>query len=1098
MPKLRKLLIANRGEIAIRIASAAADLGIPVVAIHSEDDSNSLHPRYAEESHAMIGSGAAAYLDKRQIIDAIKQHDCNAVHPGYGFLSEDTDFAKACEDEGIVFVGPRSDSLALFANKGAARNLAHECNVPTPNGTNSETTLDEAAEFLANLPPDTPMMIKALAGGGGRGMRIVRHADGLEDAYNLCRSEAMASFGQSGVYVEELIQNARHVEVQVLGDGAGTLVHFWDRECSLQRRRQKLIEIAPSLPLPGDARERMIEAALGMAARVDYRSLGTFEFLASDDGQFWFIETNPRIQVEHTVTEEITGHDLVQAQLRLAGGETLPDLGLDQDNIPHPNGYAIQARINMEVMTDEGEPQPSSGVLNRFELPSGPGIRVDTFGYQGHRTSTAYDPLLAKVITSSRASDFKAVVRKALRALSGVRIEGVDTNIGFLRSVLHSEAVQAGQFDTHFIETNFSELHAQSIDTDLYSDLDSPSHAAGPNGAPQSRQPIPDGAIAVHAPMQGTLVELTVEPDATVSAGQQIGVLEAMKMQMPVSSELAGRVVEVRAKSGDLLLAEDIVLVLVPRAETGAEAAPEAARHADQGRPELLELMERRDRLGDEARAEAVERRTKHGKRMIRENLAEFFDETRYCEYGSLAVAAQRSRKSIDELLRISPADGMIAAIGHVNSATFGQEKARCMALAYDYTVMAGTQGVNAHRKKDRMLALAADWRIPLMVFAEGGGGRPGDTDHNGVSGLDSMTFQRLAALNGKVPIVGVTTGRCFAGNAAMLGCCDVIIATRDANIGMAGPAMIEGGGLGAVRAEDIGPAAVQTKNGVIDVLVEDERQAIEAARTYLAYFQGTLDDWDAPDQQRLRHALPHNRVHAYDVRALINTLVDVDSTMELRPDFALPLITCLARIEGRPVGILANNTQSLGGAIDADSADKAARFMQLCNAFGLPIVALLDTPGFMVGPDAEKTGLVRHVSRMFVAGAALDVPIVTIVLRKAYGLGAMAMAGGSLHASQGTFSWPTGEFGGMGLEGAVQLAYRAELAAISDKVEREAMFRQKVDELYQVGKALNVASLLEIDDVIDPAESRQRVIDTLDAAGEEKRKPNHTHIDTW
>ncbi len=1098
MPKLRKLLIANRGEIAIRIASAAADLGIPVVAIHSEDDSNSLHLRYAEERHALIGSGAAAYLDKKQIIDAIRQHDCDAVHPGYGFLSEDTDFAKACEDEGIVFVGPRSDSLALFANKVAARNLAHECNVPTPNGTNSETTLEEAAEFLATLPPDTPMMIKALAGGGGRGMRIVQHADSLEDAYNLCRSEATASFGQSGVYVEELVQHARHAEVQVLGDGAGTLVHFWDRECSLQRRHQKLIEIAPCPPLPGNAREKMIEAALGMAARVDYRSLGTFEFLASDNGQFWFIETNPRIQVEHTVTEEITGHDLVQAQLRLAGGETLPDLGLDQENIPHPNGYAIQARINMEVMTDEGEPEPSSGVLNRFELPSGPGIRVDTFGYQGYRTSTAYDPLLAKVITSCRTPDFKAAVRKALRALSGVRIEGVDTNIGFLRSVLRSDAVEAGQLDTRFIETNFSELHAQSIDTDLNSALDSPSQAAGPNGAHQSRQTIPDGAIAIHAPMQGTLVELTVEPGATVSAGQQIGVLEAMKMQMPVSSDRAGQVVEVRAKPGDLLLTEDIVLVLVPGTETGADAATESGRQADQDRPELLELVERRNRLGDDARADAVERRTKHGKRMIRENLAEFFDETRYSEYGSLAVAAQRSRRSIDELMRISPADGMIAAIGHVNGATFGQEKARCMALAYDYTVMAGTQGVNAHRKKDRMLALAADWRIPLMVFAEGGGGRPGDTDHNGVSGLDSMTFQRLAALNGKVPIVGVTTGRCFAGNAAMLGCCDVIIATRDANIGMAGPAMIEGGGLGAVRAEDIGPASVQTKNGVIDFLVENEQQAIEAARKYLAYFQGTLDDWDAPDQLRLRHALPHNRVHAYDVRALIDTLVDSGSLMELRSDFALPLITSLARIEGRPVGILANNTQSLGGAIDADSADKAARFMQLCNAFGLPIVSLLDTPGFMVGPDAEKTALVRHVSRMFVAGAALHVPIVTIVLRKAYGLGAMAMAGGSLHASQGTFSWPTGEFGGMGLEGAVQLAYRAELAAISNKVEREAMFQQKVDELYQVGKALNVASLLEIDDVIDPAESRERVIATLDAVGGAKRRPNHTPIDTW
>ena len=448
----------------------------------------------------------------------------------------------------------------------------------------------------------------------------------------------------------------------------------------------------------------------------------------------------------------------------------------------------------------------------------------------------------------------------------------------------------------------------------------------------------------------------------------------------------------------------------------------------------------------------------------------------------------------------MSPADGLVAGVGSVNGALFGDEKSRCMVIAYDYTVFAGTQGMMNHKKKDRMLRLAEEWRIPVVLFAEGGGGRPGDTDSMGVAGLDIPTFATFARLSGLVPLVGIVSGRCFAGNAALLGCCDVIIATRNANIGMGGPAMIEGGGLGVFTPEEVGPIDVQAPNGVVDLVVEDEAEAVLKAKQYLAYFQGPLAEWRAADQRLLRRLIPENRLRAYDVRAVIEALCDEDSVLELRRDFGIGIVTALVRIEGRPFGLLANNPHHLGGAIDAPAADKAARFLQLCDAYGLPIVSLCDTPGFMVGPEVEKLAQVRHVSRMFVTSASLSVPWFTVVLRKGYGLGAQGMTGGSFHAPFFIVSWPTGEFGGMGLEGAVRLAYRRELEAVDDPALRDALYQKLVAQLYQAGKANNMAAFLEIDDVIDPADTRRWILRGLRSVPEParptgKRRP---FIDTW
>jgi acetyl-CoA carboxylase carboxyltransferase component len=548
---------------------------------------------------------------------------------------------------------------------------------------------------------------------------------------------------------------------------------------------------------------------------------------------------------------------------------------------------------------------------------------------------------------------------------------------------------------------------------------------------------------------------------------------------------------------GDTVYPGDAILVL----QHGEALAPPepAQKGVDLGavRSDLAEVRTRHDLGLDQARPDAVDRRRKTAQRTTRENVDDLCDPDSFVEYGPLVIAAQRRRRPVEDLIRRTPADGLVAGIGTVNGH-------RTVVMSYDYTVLAGTQGLQNHRKKDRLFELAERLRLPIVFFTEGGGGRPGDTDGSGVSGLDCMAFNLFARLSGLVPLVGITSGWCFAGNAAILGCCDVVIATANANIGMGGPAMIEGGGLGVFQPSEVGPMTVQVPNGVVDVAVSDEAEAVEVARQYLSYFQPSPSDraeWEHPDQRRLRQIIPENRLRAYDVRAIIDTLPDTGSTLELRRDFGLGMVTALIRVEGRPMGLIANNPSHLAGAIDADGADKAARFMQLCDAFDLPILFLCDTPGIMVGPEAEKTALVRHVCRLFVTGASLTVPFFTIVLRKGYGLGAQAMAGGSFKAPIFTVAWPTGEFGGMGLEGAVKLGYRNELAAVDDPQEREQLFEEMVARMYEHGRALNTATYFEIDDVIDPADSRRWITTALASAPPPRRLrrgKKRPCIDTW
>ncbi len=1122
---MKKLLIANRGEIAIRIARTAAEMGLATVAIFAEDDAASLHTRHADEAVALSGQGAAAYLDVEQIVAAALGAHCDAVHPGYGFLSENPAFARRCAEAGLIFVGPSAETLALFGDKTAALDLATELEIAVLPGTRVATSLEDARRFMAD---GGPVMLKALAGGGGRGMRPVSRPEDLADAFERCASEAKAAFGDGALYVERFFPRARHVEVQILGDGSGQVVHLWDRECSLQRQRQKLIEIAPAVGIDAGVRLALQAAAVRMGNAASYRGLGTIEFLVNEEAgePAWaFIEANPRLQVEHTVTEAVTGLDLVRLQLEIAGGADLTRVGLaSQADVPPPRGVALQARINLETMTADGQSRPSGGVLTAYEPPAGHGVRVDGFGYGGYRTSVRYDSLLAKLIV--QAPDLPSAAAKASRALGEFKLSGVASNIPFLQALTRRLADGENGVHTRYVEEHMAEL-AQAAAADQprlhFAPAEAPRRAGAKVDAVDplavlvhgkgAGEPTPssatfaevrafedvqgpDGASPLRAPLQGTIVSLSAEVGATVREGQPVLIMESMKMEHVVAAHVSGYLRAYSVAEGDTVF-EDYPLAFIEEADIG-EAGQEAAEDIDLDaiRPDLAQVLDRQRRALDAARPNAVARRRKTGQRTARENVEDLLDPGSFVEYGALTVAARRRRSSLEELIEQTPADGMVMGLGRVNGAQFADDAARCAVMAYDYTVLAGTQGAYNHKKMDRLMELTERWRLPTVFFCEGGGGRPGDTEGGGFT----RGFEFWGRMSGVAPMVGITSGRCFAGNASVLGCCDVIIAAKGSNIGMGGPAMIEGGGLGVFTPEEIGPVSVQEPNGVIDIVAEDEADAVAITKQYLAYFQGPLADWSCPDQRLLRRIIPENRLRVYDIRELIRTLADDGSVLEIRPKFGPTMVTALIRIEGRPMGVIANNPKVLGGAIDSDGSDKAARFMQVCEAYDLPILSLSDTPGMMVGPEIEKTALVRHCSRLFIIGANLTVPLLSVVLRKSYGLGAIAMTGGSYQASMFAVSWPTGEFGGMGLEGSVKLGYRNELAAIEDPIARRARFDEMVAAAYAAGKALNRATTFGIDDVIDPADTRRWVTGALRSAP--PKTPRHEKklrwIDAW
>ncbi len=668
----KKILIANRGEIAIRIARTAAEMGVATVAVFPEDDAQSLHVKAADEAWPLEGAGAGAYLDGAQIVAAAKACACEAIHPGYGFLSENAAFARMCEDAGVAFIGPGPEALELFGDKTAARRLAIRCGIPVLAGSDGPVTKVEAKAFFAELGDGGAVMLKAVAGGGGRGMRAVTRAGDLDAAFDRSSSEALKAFGSGDVYVERLMPNARHVEAQILGDGAEA-VHLWDRECSLQRQRQKLVETAPALSVAEDVREALLEAATRLAQAAHYRGLGTIEFLVDagrhEAAEFVFIEANPRLQVEHTVTEEVTGLDLVRLQLEIAAGRTLHDLGLAQAQVPAPRGVAIQARVNLETMGKDGAARPTGGTLSAYSAPSGPGVRVDGFGYAGYRTSLRYDSLLAKLIV--HAPDMHAAVRKLERALGEFVIDGPATNIPFLQALAASPDVAAGAIDTGYVERNIEALLAGAAartpapespqasgrktagaKIDALDPLAVLAHgksgeaaSAAADAEPPAELEGPPGTTPLRAPLQGTIVQIAVESGQAIRAGEPALIMESMKMEHVIEAPVSGHVREIGVAVGDTVF-EGHGLIFIEEADLGeAGAAERAAVDLDHIRPDLAAVVERHRLALDEARPAAVERRRKTGQRTARENVDDLLDPGSFTEYGPLVVAARRLPK---------------------------------------------------------------------------------------------------------------------------------------------------------------------------------------------------------------------------------------------------------------------------------------------------------------------------------------------------------------------------------------------------------------------------------------------------------------------
>ena len=1147
MTEPKRILIANRSEIACRLIRtyqlfplSPTTPRIETVAVHTASERTALHVSLADVAHELRGEGPKVYLDRDAIVAAAKQHKCWAIAPGYGFLSEDARFAALCEQNGLVFLGPTPDQLGRLGDKVVARELAKRANVPILDGTSatSSSALRDILEFAKGVQAGGKIILKAANGGGGRGIRVVAiptdRADAeraVKDAYESCSREAAASFGDGTVYAERFLTNAKHVEVQVLGDGRGGVCHFWDRECSLQRRNQKLVEIAPAPHLPPQLRTDMLNAALRLAAEVQLRSLATIEFLVEpESGRFYFMEANPRIQVEHTVTENVTGVDLVALQLLIGLGHSLSDVGIDSASAAaFPTKTAIQVRVNAESFrgsTDETHPEV--GTISSLLWPVGGHVRIETAAHATHPNLGEYsvhplfDSLLAKVIVT--APTYPSAVDAATRALLATSIVGVRTNVPFLLALLGDPAVKSGAQHIHTVQSGFQRFLQLSNQIEANITAQHSSNAPAANGRAAKPKHAQDewkdapGRHVIRAHLTGMVLKLAVAEGDRVAIGQEVAVLEAIKMEHVVRAAAAGVVEKVLVEQGGVVNSSDVLLVLdtsrasEDRADGSAAGSAKAvSEDPDVPRPELKELQQRRLAISDAGRAAAVAKRHERGYRSVRENLSMLIDPDSLIEYGGLALAAQRKRYALDELIAKTSGDGVVTGFARIDGHTVG-------VIMGDYMVLAGTQGYFHHLKLDRILLAVLSHPAPVVFYAEGGGGRPGDTDYPSGSGLMTPSFALMGQLRAHgIPVVGVANGYVFAGNAAMLGMCDVVVATRGGNaalagrggkvgttsIGMAGKAMIEAGGLGTVESEDIGPTAVQAATGGVDVVVEDEDEAARVARQITGFFttaQLAERRWSySSDVKQLRTCLPfaQERRRAFDMRRVIHLLVDDGSFVELAPHWGRDMITGFARIKGHAVAILANDpTAPLGGGIDVNAGLKALRLLKLLTRTrATHLISLCDTPGFMVGPEFERAstagGSYRVFGDWFTAATEYTQSggrFVGLIVRRAFGLGAMAMLGGSTLSGSVCASWPAGSLGSMGLEGAVQLSMKKQLAQIADEEERQRVADAAVEALYKGGSAINVASLAQIDTVLDPAETRDWLARVLkDVLGERK-----------
>ena len=1119
-----RVLIGNRGEIAIRIARAADALGLASVSVHPAADALSLHTRSTTETVA-IGDGGGdpvgAYLDADALIGAALATGCDCVHPGYGFLAENASFAARCASEGLTFIGPSPAALSLFGDKIRSRALAQSIGIPVvPGGAAALSSPHEAATAAAAL--GYPVMLKAAAGGGGRGMRAVAGAADMAEAFARCRSEAGAAFGDGSLFVERLVTRPRHIEVQVLADGHGHVVHLHERDCSVQLRHQKVVEVAPAPALDDALRQRLLTDAVTLVRAAGYANAGTVEFLVSPEtGEHFFIECNPRIQVEHTVTEQVTGIDIVEAQFRIAAGATLADLGLaDQRAVGAPRGFAVQARVVAL----------GAGTLTAYKEPTGPGVRVDACGYVGYAPPPQFDPLLAKVIGSSSSSgSFESAVARTLRALEAFHIAGLPTNLTQLRAILTHPVVRAGDARTSLL-AEAPELQG----VDVTSTADAPHGALAllarqaatvaraptgdttPAATPRPALPVGPTERAVACPMASAVLEVRVRAGDAVSAGDTLLVVSAMKMETMITAPCAGVVVALAALApGDAVTADQVVAVLTPVVANGADATVPALRPTEETwAPMLGEVRALQGlahaRLAPGSDDPGVVRQRSRGKLTCRERIALLLDDGTFREVGSVAGFA-----SYDEggVVAFTPANH-VGGWGRIH----GRSAVVC---ADDFTSRGGHADGAIGAKSLYLDRLSMELRVPSVRLLDGssGGGsvaamvpeqkKEGESNARESKGAITAGRPRVAGGGGSflpghlgssdyteqlatVPVVNMLLGSVVGIGAAkaVLGHFSVMV--RDiAQLFVAGPPVVSHAMGYEITKEDLGGWHIHCRNGSVDNLAETEDEAAAMTRRFLSYLPASVfeappvlasDPSDPPDRRddELFTLVPRRRTTTFDVRRAIELLADVGSFFEIGSRWGTDQVTGFVRFDGHPLGVIASDSRHVhGGALTADGCDKLRRHLDLCDLFHVPVLNLVDNPGFAVGLEHEIAGTIRRGGEWMVAFAQVNVPIFTVIMRRSFGVAGNNYASPRSQPSVRVV-WPAADVGGIPPEGGIEAAYKRQLAEAADPVALRAELNARIE---GARGPLGPLSKFQLEEMIDPRDTRRLVCEWAETA---------------
>ena len=1112
-----RVLISNRGEIAIRIAKAAAALGMESVGVYAPVDALSLHTRSASQAKEIRNGAAenpvAAYLDAQAQVAIAKETGCDCVHPGYGFLAENAPFAERCADAGLAFVGPSPTVLALFGDKVRARALAQSLEIPVVPGSDgpvaSANDASAAAERLGY-----PVMLKAAAGGGGRGMRLVDSAADMAEAFERCQSEARAAFGDGALFVEKQVRRPRHIEVQILADSHGNVVHLHERDCSVQLRHQKVVETAPAPGLEDALRQRILADAIKLAKAAEYVNAGTVEFLVEpESGSHYFIECNPRIQVEHTVTEQVTGVDLVEAQFRIAAGASLESLGLgDQQAIGAPRGFAVQARVVAR----------GTGSLSAYKEPSGPGIRVDACGYVGYAPPPQFDPLLAKVVcSSSSAGSFASAVDRTARALDEFHIGGVATNLGQLRAILGHPTVRTGDARTSLLAEEPALLAtagdgagngALALMRQQATAMGVAASGGTATGATAPALEVDSSQEAVACPMAGSVLEVRAQDGDRVSAGDTLLVVSAMKMESEVTAPCDGVVAAMQALSpGDTVDAGQVFAAIAP-----AEGAKRHIANAEETWAPMLEdvaTMQRLalERLAPGSQDPGVVRQRSRGKLTCRERIDLLLDDGTFREVGSIAGFA-----SYDD-------EGAITAFTPANHVGgWGKIEGRsAIVCADDFTSRGGHADGAIGAKSGYLDRLALEMRTPSIRLLDGssGGGsvaamvpaqkKEGESTAKESSGAIKAGRPRVAGGGGSflpghlgsamyteqlatVPVVNMLLGSVVGIGAAkaVLGHFSVMV--RDiAQLFVAGPPVVQHAMGYDITKEDLGGWHIHCRNGSVDNLAEDEEEAAQLTRRFLSYLPSSVyetppvlpsrsDDPPERREEELFTLIPRKRTTTFDMRKAIRLMADKDSFFEVGPLWATDQITGFARFNGHPLGVIASNSQHAnGGALTADGCSKLTRHLDLCDLFHLPVLNLVDNPGFAVGLEHEITGTIRRGGEWMVAFSQVTVPIFTVVMRRSFGVAGNNYATPRSRPSV-RVAWPAADVGGIPPEGGIEAAYKRQLAEAEDP---RALRDELMARIESARGPVGPLSKFQIEELVDPRDTRRLICEWLETA---------------